>query len=87
MIVQFNAQNAIGRFSVQYVIRRRKISGYLTPKFSCKHATTIAAKPHPKSACQLQRSLYGRSRYRGAPFRVGWSAVDQYEEDGDTVEQ
>jgi hypothetical protein len=29
----------------------------LTPQFSCKHTTTIAAKPHPKSACQLQRSL------------------------------
>ena len=27
--------------------------------FSCKHATTIAAKPHPKSACQLQRWLDG----------------------------
>jgi hypothetical protein len=31
----------------------------LTPQFSCKHTTTIAAKPHPKSACQLQRSLDG----------------------------
>ena len=31
----------------------------LTPKFSCKHTTTIAAKPHPKSACLLQRSLGG----------------------------
>jgi hypothetical protein len=30
---------------------------YLTPKFSCKHTITIAAKPHPKSACQLQRLL------------------------------
>ena len=29
----------------------------LTPKFSCKHTFNIAAKPHPKSACQLQRSL------------------------------
>jgi len=29
----------------------------LTPLFSCKHVTTIAAKPHPKSACLLQRSL------------------------------
>ena len=29
----------------------------LTPKFSCKHTITFAAKPHPKSACQLQRSL------------------------------
>ena len=29
----------------------------LTPKFSCKHTTTIAAKPHPKSAWQLQRVL------------------------------
>jgi hypothetical protein len=29
----------------------------LTPKFSCKHTTTIAAKPHPKSACLLQRLL------------------------------
>ena len=28
-----------------------------TPKLSCKHVTTIAAKPHPKSACLLQRSL------------------------------
>jgi len=27
------------------------------PEFSCKHTITIAAKPHPKSACQLQRSL------------------------------
>jgi hypothetical protein len=34
----------------------------LTPKFSCKHATTIAAKPHPKSACQLQRSLDSDAR-------------------------
>jgi hypothetical protein len=24
--------------------------GGLTPQFSCKHTTTIAAKPHPKSA-------------------------------------
>jgi hypothetical protein len=32
----------------------------LTPEFSRKHVTTIAAKPHPKSACQLQRSLGGR---------------------------
>src|SRR2546423_15615094 len=31
----------------------------LTPSFSCEHANTIAAKPHPKSACQLQRSLDG----------------------------
>jgi len=23
----------------------------------CEHSITIAAKPHPKSACQLQRSL------------------------------
>src|SRR4051812_20577725 len=30
---------------------------HLTPKFSCKHSITIAAKPHPKSACLLQRSL------------------------------
>jgi hypothetical protein len=32
---------------------------YLTPWFSCKHSITIAAKPHPKSACHLQRSLGG----------------------------
>jgi len=31
----------------------------ITPYFSCKHVTTIAAKPHPKSACQLQCSLGG----------------------------
>jgi hypothetical protein len=31
----------------------------LTPWFSCKHTTTIAAKPHPKSACLLQRLLDG----------------------------
>jgi hypothetical protein len=36
--------------------------GRLTPQFSCKHTTTIAAKPHPKSACQLQRSLGIASR-------------------------
>src|SRR6185369_2627958 len=29
----------------------------LTPQFSSKDVTTIAAKPYPKSACQLQRSL------------------------------
>ena len=29
----------------------------LTPKFSCKHSITLAAKPHPKSAWQLQRLL------------------------------
>jgi hypothetical protein len=34
-------------------------SSDLTPYFSCEHVTTIAAKPHPKSACQLQRSLDG----------------------------
>jgi len=34
-----------------------EFSVYLTPKFSCKHSITIAAKPHPKSACLLQRSL------------------------------
>src|SRR5450759_1949147 len=37
---------------------------HLTLKFSCKHATTIAAKPHPKSACQLQRSLDSGLRRR-----------------------
>src|SRR5689334_212156 len=39
-----------------------KINRYvrLTPKFSCKHSITIVAKPHPKSACLLQRSLGGR---------------------------
>jgi hypothetical protein len=37
----------------------------LTPEFSCNHTTTIAAKPHPKSACQLQRSL------GSAPTRSG----------------
>jgi len=31
----------------------------ITPYFSCKHTITIAAKPHPKSACQLQCSLSG----------------------------
>src|SRR6266571_8184207 len=35
---------------------------YLTPKYSCKHDTTIAAKPRPKSACLLQRSLGSASR-------------------------
>jgi len=35
----------------------RESEGYLTPEFSCKHSIPIAAKPHPKSACQLQRSL------------------------------
>jgi hypothetical protein len=34
-----------------------KLEGRLTPEFSCKHVTTIAAKPHPKNACLLQRSL------------------------------
>ena len=29
----------------------------LTPQFRCKHTITIAAKPHPKSACQLQLPL------------------------------
>ena len=44
-------------------LRSSGLHGYgirLTPKFSCKHAKTIATKPHPKSACQLQRSLDGR---------------------------
>jgi hypothetical protein len=26
----------------------------LTPWFGCKHCITIAAKPHPKSACQMK---------------------------------
>ena len=29
------------------------------PEFSCENTITIAAKPHPKSACPLQRSLGG----------------------------
>jgi hypothetical protein len=29
----------------------------LTPYFSCKHTITVAAKPHPKIAWQLQRLL------------------------------
>ena len=29
----------------------------LTPWFRCKHTITIAAKPHQKSACQLQLPL------------------------------
>src|SRR5437868_9233725 len=29
----------------------------LTPKLSCEHSITIAAKPNPKCACLLQRSL------------------------------
>ncbi len=36
---------------------------YLTPWFSCKHAITLAPKPHPKSACVLQRSLGGIHRF------------------------
>jgi hypothetical protein len=40
----------------------KDVSGRLTPWFSCKHSTTITAKPHPKSACLLQRSL-GAVRY------------------------
>jgi hypothetical protein len=43
--------------------------GWLTPKFSCKHTITIAAKPHPKSACQLQRSLAG-VRTLVNPFQI-----------------
>jgi len=39
-----------------------KVPICLTPKFSCQHTITIAAKPHPKSACLLQRSLGGESR-------------------------
>jgi len=35
---------------------------YLTPEFSYKHTTTIAARPHPKSACQLQHSLDGEAQ-------------------------
>ena len=35
----------------------RSVGSGLTPEFSCKHASNIAAKPHPKSACLLQRSL------------------------------
>jgi hypothetical protein len=37
--------------------QRLAVECRLTPKFSCKHATTVAAKPHPKSACLLQRVL------------------------------
>ena len=35
----------------------------------------------------LTPKLYGGSRDRGAPLRVGGSAVDQHEEDGGTGEQ
>jgi hypothetical protein len=42
-----------GQVDIQMAFRR------LTPEFSCKHSITVAAKPHPKSACQLQRSLGG----------------------------
>src|SRR5258705_4081899 len=49
------AINGNRRFILSFYSRGS--SACLTPKFSCKHATTIAAKPHPKSACQLQRSL------------------------------
>jgi len=39
----------------------------LTPYFSCEHTITLAAKPHPKSACQLQRSLGGPRVVSSAP--------------------
>jgi len=39
------------------VKEKRRMRRRLTPKFSCKHTITIAAKPHPKSAWLLQRSL------------------------------
>ena len=53
----------------------------LTPKFSCKHTITIAAKPHPKSACLLQRSLgrvatYARGRASRAAGLV-YSSTDR----------
>ena len=58
---------------------------HLTPKFSCKHTTTIAAKPHPKSACQLQRSL---DRSLAGEGTVGTSPVfDPMADDGDEQSQ
>jgi hypothetical protein len=36
----------------------------------CKHTTTIVAKPHPKSAWQLQRSLAGGEFGAGSGVRV-----------------
>jgi hypothetical protein len=43
--------------------RRSTMSVRVTPWFRCKHATTIAARPHQKSACQLQRSLRSRRKW------------------------
>src|SRR6266576_1760956 len=52
---QVDSQDYAGENCEQHDVLRNTSFVQLTPKFSCKHATTIAAKPHPKSACQ--RSL------------------------------
>ena len=62
----------------------------LTPKFGCKHTTTITAKPHPKSACLLPRSLGGipqelrhvkRVMHRPKPQDVGPARCGAYDDD------
>jgi hypothetical protein len=51
---------------------------YLTPQFSCKHTIIIAAKPHPKSACLLQRSLDStRGSVATGPYHRDNSSVNQ----------
>ena len=42
------------------------------PEFSCENTITIAAQPHPKSACQLHRSLGRRGTARRPA--VKWDA-------------
>jgi hypothetical protein len=48
---RYNEYVELGHTSCIDRVTRRS----LTPWFSCKHASTVAAQPHPKSACLLQR--------------------------------
>lgn len=48
-----------------------RVCNCLTPQFSCKHSITLAAKPHPKSGCQLQRSLGGMVAMLAGKFHGG----------------